>query len=66
MRKPETILEAILEENMSEGSLVYSDEKILDEIFVVLFAGTDTTSNFIVFAILYLYEHPEVLKRVRQ
>ena len=39
---------------------------MIDEIITFIFAGSDTTSNMINFAIRAIYEHPEVLEKAKK
>ena len=49
-----------------EGEKTYTNEDIFDEFATFLFAGTDTTSNYLTMMIYLVYQHPEVEKKVRE
>ncbi|OIQ36372.1 MAG: hypothetical protein BM555_02745 [Crocinitomix sp. MedPE-SWsnd] len=59
---PSNFLEAILVESERE---TFSKEEIYGNVFTMLLAGEDTTSNSISWAIYYLAQHPEIVKRIR-
>lgn len=61
--KPANFLEALLVEQEKDGS--FSDKEIIGNVFTMLLAGEDTTSNSISWILYYLSQHPEMVKRVR-
>lgn len=60
---PSNFLEAILIENEKN---VFSDKEIYGNIFSLLLAGEDTTSNSIAWALFYLAQYPDIVKKVRE
>ena len=60
---PSNFLEALLVEQ--EKSERFSDKEIFGNVFTMLLAGEDTTSNSISWALYYLALHPEIVKKVR-
>ena len=61
---PSNFLEALLTEQEKEGN--FTDEEIVGNVFTMLLAGEDTTSNSISWAIYYLAQHPEAVNRIRK
>lgn len=61
-RPPAHFLEALLVENKAAK---FNDEEIYGNIFTLLLAGEDTTSNSLSWAVYYLVQHPEVVNKVR-
>ncbi|WP_185152854.1 cytochrome P450 [Fulvivirga aurantia] len=61
---PTNFLEALLVEQSSSGLL--SDKEIFGNVFTILLAGEDTTSNSISWTLFYLLQHPEVFQKVRE
>ncbi|MTI31672.1 cytochrome P450 [Xanthovirga aplysinae] len=61
---PTNFLEALLVQQEKEGS--FSDDEIFGNVFTLLLAGEDTTSNSISWALFYLAQNPEIVKKVRQ
>jgi cytochrome P450 len=61
--KPSNFLEALLVEQEKEGS--FSNEEIIGNVFTILLAGEDTTSNSISWIVYYLAQHPEVIQKIR-
>ncbi len=61
---PSNFLEALLVEQEKEAS--FSDVEIYGNVFSILLAGEDTTSNSISWAIYYLAQYPDIVKKVRQ
>lgn len=59
---PKNFLEALLLENQRDN---LTDEEIFGNVFTMLLAGEDTTSNSISWAIFFLAKHPEVVKKAR-
>jgi len=60
---PSNFLEALLVEQDKEGSI--SDKEIFGNVFTILLAGEDTTSNSISWTLYYLTQHPEVVQKLR-
>ena len=61
--KPSNFLEALLVEQEKDGS--FSDKEIIGNVFTMLLAGEDTTSNSISWILYYLAQHPEMVKQIR-
>ena len=62
--EPSNFLEALLVEQEKEKT--FSDKEIFGNVFTILLAGEDTTSNTISWTLYYLATHPEVFDKVRQ
>ncbi len=62
-KQPSNFLEALLTE---EGGAQFSDEEIYGNIFTMLLAGEDTTSNTISWIIYYLSQNSEMVNTIRQ
>jgi cytochrome P450 len=62
--KPANFLEALLVEQEKEKS--FSDKEIIGNVFTMLLAGEDTTSNSISWILYYLVQHPEAVKKIRK
>ena len=62
--KPSNFLEALLVEKEKENS--FTDQEIYGNVFSMLLAGEDTTSNSISWAMYYLAQHTEMVKKVRK
>ncbi len=60
---PSNYLEALLVEKEKEGD--FSEEEIFGNVLTTLLAGEDTTSNSISWAMYYLAQHPEVVKKIK-
>ncbi|WP_303315845.1 cytochrome P450 [Flavivirga abyssicola] len=60
--QPSNFLEALLVENKDEN---FTDEEIYGNVFTILLAGEDTTSNSLSWAMFYLAQHPEIVTKVR-
>ncbi len=60
---PSNFLEALLVENKEYQ---FSDDEIYGNIFTMLLAGEDTTSNTISWAVYYLSQNPEIVKKIRE
>ena len=61
-----TIIELVLSELGTDSKeAVYSEEKMIDEIGTFIFAGSETTTNLLTFALMILLDHPEALQKVR-
>lgn len=61
---PSNFLEALLVEQEKDGS--FSDKEIIGNVFTMLLAGEDTTSNSISWALYYLAQHPEIVNEIRK
>ncbi|MEP5341852.1 MAG: cytochrome P450 [Algibacter sp.] len=61
--QPSNFLEALLVDNEDAN---FSDEEIYGNVFTMLLAGEDTTSNSLSWAIFYLAQHPEIVSKVRK
>lgn len=62
--QPANFLQALLVEQEKEGS--FSDNDIFGNVFTMLLAGEDTTSNSISWAIFYLAQHPDVVAEIKK
>lgn len=60
---PSNFLEALLVEKEADG---FTDEEIYSNVFTMLLAGEDTTSNSIAWTIYYLAQNPNLVEKVRQ
>ncbi|MDD7884953.1 cytochrome P450 [Flavivirga sp. 57AJ16] len=60
---PSNFLEALLIEN--EG-VHFTDEEIYGNVFTMLLAGEDTTSNSLSWGLFYLAQHPGIVAKVRE
>lgn len=61
---PTNFLEALLTEQEKDNGL--SDHEIYGNVFSILLAGEDTTSNSISWALYYLGQHPEMVQKIRK
>ena len=61
-KEPDNFLEALLMDPDSS----FSDQEIFGNVFTILLAGEDTTSNTIAWTLYYLLKNPEVFKKVRE
>lgn len=61
-KNPSNFLEALLSENKEAR---FTDDDIFGNIFTMLLAGEDTTSNSIAWITYYLSQHPEMVSRIR-
>jgi cytochrome P450/nitrite reductase/ring-hydroxylating ferredoxin subunit len=61
--KPQNFLQALLIEKEKTG--LFTDHEIYGNVFIVLLAGEDTTSNSISWALYYLAQHPHVFAKLR-
>ncbi len=57
-------LEALLAQQAKEGN--FTDEEIFGNVFTMLLAGEDTTSNTISWTLFFLSQHPEMVQKVRE
>lgn len=60
---PSNFLEALLVEQEKESR--FSDQEIYSNVFSMLLAGEDTTSNSISWSLYFLAQHPEMVEKVR-
>ncbi|MEL7001431.1 MAG: cytochrome P450 [Bacteroidota bacterium] len=60
---PTNFLEALLVEQ--EKGETFSDHEIYGNVFSILLAGEDTTSNSLSWALFYLGQNPEMVERIR-
>ena len=60
---PSNFLEALLTAQANEGN--FSNKEIYGNVFTMLLAGEDTTSNSISWAMYYLAQDPELVKKIR-
>lgn len=60
---PTNFLEALLVQQQKEGN--FSDKEVFGNVFTILLAGEDTTSNSISWILFYLAQHPEAIQKVR-
>lgn len=61
--EPSNFLEALLIESESE---TFTKKEVFGNVFTMLLAGEDTTSNSLSWAIFYLCQHPEWVQKVRE
>lgn len=61
---PENFLQALLVEKEKAGT--FSDQEIYGNVFILLLAGEDTTSNSISWTLFYLTQHPHVFAKLRE
>lgn len=61
--QPSNFLEALLVENKDVN---FTDEEIYGNVFTMLLAGEDTTSNSLSWGLFYLAQYPEVVLKVRE
>ncbi len=59
---PSNFLEALLVEG---EKTTFSNEEIFGNVFTMLLAGEDTTSNSISWAMYYLAQHPDIVNQIR-
>ena len=62
-QKPENFLQALLVEQEKTGSL--TDEEIFGNVFTLLLAGEDTTSNTIAWTLYYLLQNPDAYQKIK-
>ena len=60
---PTNLLESLLVE---QEAIRFSDEEIYGNVFAMLLAGEDTTSNSISWTMFYLAQHPDIVRKIRQ
>ncbi|TNE60462.1 MAG: cytochrome P450 [Bacteroidetes bacterium] len=60
---PTNLLERLLVEDEDNN---FTDEEIYGNVFTMLLAGEDTTSNSISWAVYFLAQHPEMVRKVRE
>lgn len=60
---PNNFLEALLTEQSLEGKL--TDKEVFGNVFTMLLAGEDTTSNSLSWAVYFLAQHPEIVNKIR-
>ena len=52
--------------NVEEGQKIsINNEELIDEIKIFVIAGSETTSNFLVAMIFFVFEKPEVSERLK-
>lgn len=61
---PRNFLEALLVQQSIEGK--FTDKEIFGNVFTMLLAGEDTTSNTISWTLYYLAQYPDIALKVRQ
>lgn len=61
---PTNFLEALLVEQKKDPS--FTDKEVFGNVFTILLAGEDTTSNSISWTLYYLAQHPEIYQRIRE
>ena len=59
------LLDMLLNSKYEDTGLAMEEEKIIDEISVLLFAGHETTANTLSWMLYLLANHPEVLKKLK-
>lgn len=62
-KSPTNFLEALLIEQEKSGG--FSDQEVFGNVFTILLAGEDTTSNSISWTLYYLAQHTKVFQKVR-
>lgn len=62
---PSNFLEALLVESEKEET-VFDDKTLYGNIFAMLLAGEDTTSNTLSWTLYYLAQHPDIIKTIRK
>ncbi|KAL3275506.1 hypothetical protein HHI36_020266 [Cryptolaemus montrouzieri] len=61
---PRDLIDSFLQE-MSVKNETFTDEQLIAVSLDLLMAGSETTSNTLSFAVIYMLEYPEVMKRVQ-
>lgn len=61
---PTNFLEALLVEQKKDPS--FTDKEVFGNVFTILLAGEDTTSNSNSWTIFYLAQHPDIYQKVRE
>ena len=61
---PSNFLEALIVEQDNNGK--FSDEDIYSNVFSIMLAGEDTTSNSIAWALYFLAQYPEYVDKIRE
>ncbi len=61
---PNNFLEALLVEQLKDGKL--SDKEVFGNVFTMLLAGEDTTSNTISWTLFFLAQYPEMVTKIRE
>jgi cytochrome P450/nitrite reductase/ring-hydroxylating ferredoxin subunit len=61
---PTNFLEALLVQQQTEGN--FSDKEVFGNVFTILLAGEDTTSNSISWILYFLASNPEMAMKVRK
>ena len=65
-QKEKSIVELILSQRDAAKENFISDEELRDEIKTFVVAGSETTSNFLVGLVFYVFEKPAVVSRLRE
>ncbi|PHN08228.1 cytochrome P450 [Flavilitoribacter nigricans] len=60
---PTNLLESLLVDKEAHN---FSDKDIYSNVFTMLLAGEDTTSNSISWAVFYLAQHPDLVRKIRE
>jgi len=60
--QPSNFLEALL---LANENNVFNDDEVYGNIFTMLLAGEDTTSNSISWTLFYLSQHPDIVNKIR-
>ena len=61
--QPSNFLEALLVANEASS---FTEDEVYGNIFTMLLAGEDTTSNSISWTLFYLAQHPEIVNKIRE
>ncbi|KAI9256666.1 cytochrome P450 [Phascolomyces articulosus] len=65
-KKEKDLLQMMMESGEDENGAVLTDEELKSNMCVFFFAGHDTTTSALSFAIYYLAKHPEMQERARE
>ncbi|KAJ3596613.1 hypothetical protein NHX12_003017 [Muraenolepis orangiensis] len=66
-KQPRDVIDSYLDQmDKREKSGLFDEEQMLATLLDLLFAGTDTTSNTICFAVFYLTTHPDIQVRCQR